>query len=169
MLNIKKKLFHYIKEILLFLVVISLFANALSFYKSSELNKKALSIKSVTLLNQQEYHIQKERPLLVHFWASWCPTCKLEADNIQRISQQYNVLTFAVTSGSNEEIQSYLKEHNLDFKVVNDRNSYYASEFKISGFPTTFIYDKNQNLVFSDVGYTSTLGLFLRMWWASII
>ena len=52
--------------------------------------------------------------------------------------------------------------------MVNDKESLYAQDFKISGYPTTFIYDKDRKLVFSEVGYTSTLGLYLRMWWASL-
>ena len=39
--------------------------------------------------------------------------------------------------------------------------------FNISVFPTTIIYDKNRDIVFSDVGYTTTPGLCLRMKWAN--
>jgi hypothetical protein len=51
--------------------------------------------------------------------------------------------------------------------VINDSSGFISSEFNIAAFPTTFIYDKEKNLVFSEVGYTSTLGLWLRMLWAS--
>ena len=103
---------------------------------------------------------------MVHFWATWCPTCKLEASNIQEISKSYNVITIAVQSGSDKEIQKYLDDNNLDFKFINDKNSDYAKKFKVDVFPTTLIYDKDKNLIFSEVGYTSTLGLKLRMWLA---
>ena len=66
-----------------------------------------------------------------------------------------------------EEIEKYLKEHNLSFKVVNDEYSDFAYRFNIKVFPTTLIYDKDKNLKFSEVGYTSTLGLYLRMWWSN--
>ena len=168
MQQIKTKLLHYAKEILLFIVVMTLFANALSFYKSAGLNKESLALQSVTLIDGDEYTIDPSKPIILHFWATWCPTCKLEADNIERLSRNYNLLTFAVQSQSNKEIKKYLQEKELDFHVVNDRNSYYAKKFHISAFPTTFIYDKNQKLLFSEVGYTSTLGLFLRAWWASL-
>jgi len=61
-----------------------------------------------------------------------------------------------------------MKEKNLDFRVVNDKSAFIANEFKIAAYPTTFIYDKDKNLVFSEVGFTSTLGLWLRMWWANL-
>ena len=159
---------HYLKEITLFIVVMTIFANIISIYKSSDLNKEVLTLRSITLMNQEEYRLDNSRPLIIHFWATWCPTCKLEASNIELISKQYDVITIAVNSGSNVDIKRYLDENNFTFRVVNDKNSIYASKFKIAAYPTTFIYDKNRNLVFSEVGYTSTIGLYLRIWWAGI-
>ena len=162
------RLKHYLKEIAIFIVVMTIFANILSIYKSSDLNNEALTLNSITLMNNELYSFKKDKPILIHFWATWCPTCKLEASNIEMISKQYEVISVAVNSGSNKEIQNYLNEHGFTFKVVNDQQSIYSSEFKIAAFPTTFIYDKNRDLVFSEVGYTSTIGLYFRMLWASL-
>ena len=159
---------HYLKEITIFIIVMTILANIISIYKSSDLNNEALKLDAVTLMNNELYSFENDRPLLIHFWATWCPTCKLEASNIEIISKQYEVVTIAVNSGSNKDIKEYLDENNFTFKVVNDKNSIYSSEFKIAAYPTTFIYDKNRNLAFSEVGYTSTIGLYLRMWWAGI-
>jgi len=104
---------------------------------------------------------------MVHFWATWCPACSLEASNIQAISKDYEVLTVAVKSNQ-DEIKKYLKDNKLDFKVVNDKNGIMASEFNIQAYPTTFIYDENRKLIFSEVGYTSLFGLWIRMWWTSL-
>jgi len=159
---------HYLKEIAIFIVVMTILANIISIYKSSDLNNQALKLSSVTLINGELYSFKNNRPVLVHFWATWCPTCKLEASNIETISKHYNVITIVVNSGSNREIKEYLDVNNLTFNVVNDYESIYASKFKIAAYPTTFIYDKNRDLVFSEVGYTSTIGLYFRMWWAEI-
>ena len=159
---------HYLKEIAIFIVVMTIFANIISLYKSSDLNSEALNLSSVTLMNNELYSFKHDKALLIHFWATWCPTCKLEASNIETISKQYDVVTIAVNSGSNREIKEYLGENGFTFNVVNDKESIYASEFNIAAYPTTFIYDKNRDLVFSEVGYTSTVGLYLRMWWAGI-
>jgi len=159
---------HYLKEIALFIVVMTIFANIISLYKSSELNQKPLMLNSVTLIDNMSYQLDNNKPILVHFWATWCPTCKLEAGNIDLISKHYNVLTIAVNSGSNSDIQHYLKEHNYNYNVVNDKDGTLSQKFKIAAFPTTFIYDKKHRLKFSEVGYTSTLGLYLRLLWASL-
>ncbi|MCK5111029.1 MAG: redoxin family protein [Arcobacteraceae bacterium] len=153
------KIKHYLKEILSFVILIVVLSNIISYYKALDISKDKLDIKNVSLNN---------KPILIHFWATWCPTCKVEALNIQTLSQSHNVLTIAVNSGNDIKIKKYLDDNNLDFKVINDHNSFYAKKFNISVFPTTLIYDKNKNLVFSEVGYTSTIGLLLRMLWASL-
>ncbi len=163
----KAKILHYLKEILFFVIFITILANIVSLYKSQNLNSAPLTLKSLKLIDGSIYKIDENKPILIHLWATWCPTCKLEAANIERISKSFNVVTFAVNSGNDAEIQNYLQKRDLHFKVVNDKDGLYARDFKIAGYPTTFIYDKDKNLIFSEVGYTSTIGLYLRMWWAS--
>ena len=163
----KSKLKHYAKEIILFFVILTVLTNVISLYKSGELNKAPLKQTYIKLLDKQIYEYPSSKPLMIHFWATWCPVCSLEASNIQAISKDYEVLTVAVKSNK-DEIKKYLKDNKLDFKVVNDKNGIMASEFNIQAYPTTFIYDKNKKLIFSEVGYTSLFGLWIRMWWTSL-
>lgn len=159
----KDKIKKYIKEGLIFIVMLAIALNAMSYYQSLDLNKDKLDIESFTLLDNTEYSLAKDKPLLVHFWANWCPTCKFEAANIEKISKDYEVITIAVQSGSKELIEKYLEEHKLTFKVVNDEDGFYSKKFNINIFPTTLIYDKEKNLKFSEVGYLTTAGLYSRM------
>jgi len=164
----KERLIHWSKEIAVTAILIFIVANAISFFRAPDIKQKNLPEINTLLTNQELFSTldYKGKPILIHFWATWCPTCKLEADNIQRLSESYDVLTIAVKSGDDAKINAYLKEHQLHFKVINDREGILASQFLVPAFPTTFIYDKDGKLSFSEVGYTSTLGLYLRMWWA---
>lgn len=162
------KLIKYLKEILLFIVVMAIFANILSFYRSNSLNKEPIDLKEITLLDGSIYTVPKNEPILLHFWASWCPTCKAEAQNIETISKSFNVLTIALKSGSSEEIQEYLRSRDLTFKTINDSNGHITQRYSVSVFPTTIIYDKDGNELFSEVGYTTTIGLWIRMWLAGL-
>ena len=146
----------------------SIFANVISLYKSQDLNKQELQLNTSKLINGTYYSPRQGKPLMLHIWATWCPVCKAEIDNVQRLSEYYEVITIAVNSGSDYDINEYLKNHNLNLKVINDKNSVLAQKLNIAVYPTTFIYDGNKKLIFSEVGYTSSFGLFIRMWWASL-
>ena len=165
----KQTLKKWTKEIISTSILIFIIANAISFYKSPNLQDKNLPSFNTELTNNNLFSTKQNqgKPLLIHFWATWCPTCKLEAGNIEFLSKHFNVLTIAVKSGSNKEINEYLKERDLNFKVINDENGLYSQQFLVPAFPTTFIYDKDAKLSFTEVGYTSTWGLYLRMWLAS--
>lgn len=164
----KEKIKKYIKEIVYFVITMTIVANIISFYKSTDLNDEPLHIKNVILLDKKSYTLSEDKPLLIHFWATWCPTCKFEASNIQTLSENFEVISIAVRSGTDNEIKEYLKKNGYTFNVVNDDNAFLARDFNISAYPTTFIYDKNKKVIFSEVGYTSTLGLWLRMLWAGL-
>jgi len=164
----KSKLKHYAKDVVYFFIIMTVFANAISLYKSQSLNNTPLKLNAVKLLENEAYTLPDDKPVLVHFWATWCPTCKVESSNIEFLSHHFEVLTIAVNSKSDADIQKYLDENEYTFKVLNDDNNIIASESKIVGLPTTFIYDKNKNLIFSDVGYSSTFTLYLKMLWAGM-
>jgi len=162
------KIKHYLKEIIYFIVVLTIFSNLISIYKSQSLSNAPLTIKYFELLNNKTYILHDDKPILIHFWATWCPTCKLEASNIEFLSKHFEVITIAVDSKDDATVQKYLDEHEYTFDVVNDPHNQLSSKFKIVGLPTTFIYDKNKNLVFSDVGYSSTFSMYMKMLWAGM-
>lgn len=101
---------------------------------------------------------------LVHFWATWCPICAFEEGNIESVATDYPTITVALSSGSNEEIRLYLEENSLTFSVLNDNEGELSAPWGVAGVPMSFVIDKNGDIRFSEVGYTTTLGLRLRLW-----
>ncbi len=152
-----------LKELTIGLIAIFILSNIISYIRKPELSSTQLPQVEITLLDSTSYTLKKGKPIVIHFWATWCKVCKLEAQNIETLSKQYEVLTIAVNSGENAKIQAYLKERGLTFKVLNDVDGSWAKQFKVDAFPTTFIYDGTGELRFTEVGYTTTAGLLARM------
>ena len=157
------KIKKWIKEILIGAVALFILSNIISYIRKPDLDSLQLPIATVQLVDGSSYTLKEGKPVIVHFWATWCPTCKLEAANIDRVSQKYEVLTVAVNSGDDEKITRYLKERGLSFRVLNDRKGSWAEKFRVQAFPTTFIYDAKGELKFTEVGYTTTAGLLARI------
>lgn len=154
-----------LKEIVIALVLLFVLSNLISYIRKPELSSTSLPQIEARLLDGTTFKTQEGKPLLLYFWAEWCPTCKLQSSNIAFIAKHYTVLTIAVSSGSDEEIKRYMQEHGLSFRVINDKEGNWAKEFKVEAYPTIFIYDAKGKLKFTDVGYTTTAGLLARFQW----
>jgi thiol-disulfide isomerase/thioredoxin len=151
------------KELIAGIIVFFILSNIISYVRKPELSSTQLPQVEVTLLDGSSYQLAKGKPIVIHFWAEWCKICKLEAQNIETLSKEYEVLTIAVNSGDNTKVKAYLKERGLNFKVLNDIDGAWAKQFKVEVFPTTFIYDSRGELKFTEVGYTTTAGLLARL------
>ncbi len=153
-----------LKELISTLLLLFILSLVVNYIRKPEVNGDIYSLKLTDIYNKPlDMDKYKNRPLVVHFWATWCPICKLEASNIDSLSKKYNILSIAVNSGSNKKIGDFMREHNLNYRVVNDNSGELSKEFGIEAYPSTLIYDRNGKLKFSEVGYTTTLGLQARI------
>ena len=123
---------------------------------------------SGSLLNGQKVSLAdyKGKPLLVHFWATWCPVCRTEDGSIDNLADDHQVLTVATNSGAAKEIERYLVQNKLDFPVLLDEDGELGGLWGIKGVPSSFILDSNGNIYSVTVGYTTEIGLRIRMWLA---
>ena len=103
------------------------------------------------------------KPVLVVFWATWCPVCKAEDGNIQSISADHPLLSVAMQS---ENVAKHLQERSLTFATIDDPRAALADEWNVRGVPSHFIVDGKGNVRFRVVGYATTWGLRARLWWA---
>jgi thiol-disulfide isomerase/thioredoxin len=158
-----------VKEILIGATILLIATNAISYIRQPKLSTNTLPHLKLTTIDGKSINFEKYRgkPLLIHFWALWCPTCKMETSNIDIVSKEYQVVTVAVNSKDDSSIREFLQNKNVHFDVINDSDGSIASKFKVEVFPTTFIYNSDSKLLFSEVGYTSTAGLLARMSWAT--
>ena len=153
-----------VKEIVSSLVLLFIISMVINYIRKPEVTEDIYRLELSDIYNQSLVMSRYEKePFVVHFWATWCPTCKLEASNIEALSQKHNVISIAVSSGSNNKIKLFMREHNLSYTVINDSDGALAKKFGIKAYPTTLIYDKNGKLKFSEVGYSTTLGLQARI------
>jgi len=153
----------FFKEILITILLVFLISNIISYLRKPSLDSNILPSIELRLLDKTLFKPIANKALVIHFWAKCCPTCKIEAYNIQNISKSYEVLSIAVNSGTDEEIQAYMKAKHLNFRVYNDKDGSFAKQFKVQAYPTSFIYNSKGKLKFSEVGYTSTAGLLARL------
>ena len=106
------------------------------------------------------------KPVLVHFWGTWCPVCRLMDGTIARIAEDHAVVSVAMSSGSAAEVRAYLDESGHVFPVVLDPDGQLASRWGVVGVPASFIIDADGRIRFATRGARSGPGLRLRLWLA---
>lgn len=107
------------------------------------------------------------QPTLVHFWAVWCPVCKLGEGDIEALSSDYQVITVAMQSGSDMEINNYLQKQGLSFDAIADPYGEIATQWGVRGVPASFVLDSSGNIRFASVGYSTGMGLRGKLWAAA--
>ena len=123
-----------------------------------------------TALNGEVIHLDNYRgkPVLLHFWASWCPICELEQGSITAISKDWKVITVAFQSGGKEEVQRYMERNGItDWVTIVDEDGTLTSKYGIHAVPTTYVLDAEGTIQFRESGITTGWGLRLRLWLAN--
>jgi len=127
-------------------------------------------LKGVTLTQQlYELPVHPDKPTLVHFWATWCSICRTEQGNIAAIAHDHpNTITVAMNSGLTNEVKRYMQEQGIDFPTVNDPDGSISEAWGVHAVPASFIIAPDGKIQFVEVGYTTEIGLRLRLWWAGL-
>ena len=92
--------------------------------------------------------------LLVNVWATWCPTCKAEHDELARIRQEGNVRIVGINYKDDPEAaRRWLGElgNPYDFNIV-DLDGALGVELGVYGAPETFLLDSEGIIVYKRIG-----------------
>ena len=105
----------------------------------------------------------KGKVVFLNFWATWCPPCRAEMPHIEEIYKEYgynknDVVILGAASPataenpspqdeSEEKIKAFLTKNNYTFPVVFDVKGEIFKNYYISAFPTTFMIDKDGNIM----------------------
>jgi len=94
--------------------------------------------------------------VLVHFWASWCSSCRREIDVLSRMWREYprkELDLLGISMDDNEgQLARFLEEYEPAYPVYMAGGGV-ASSFGVTGVPKTIIYDGQGRKQFSTHGY----------------
>ncbi len=87
--------------------------------------------------------------VLLNFWATWCPPCKLEMPHMEKFYQAFkqdgDLVVLAVdattTERSVDNVVQFSKDYGLSFPVVLDAKGEVSDKYQITAFPTSYVID----------------------------
>ena len=86
----------------------------------------------------------KGTPIVLNFWASWCPPCRMEKPHFQQAYEQYGSDVKFIILNINEPIETaraYADEEGFTFPLYFDEMRAGAAAFNVTGVPETFFID----------------------------
>jgi peroxiredoxin len=87
--------------------------------------------------------------VLVNFWATWCPPCRSEMPDLQKLYTKYKDQGLVVLSISDEDmdkVSAYVKENGYTYPILLDAGRKVNEMFGIQGIPKSFVYDREGKL-----------------------
>jgi hypothetical protein len=82
-----------------------------------------------------------------------------------RDASELEILVVALDWESREQILQYATEHELNMPVLLGDPEIW-SNWKVQGFPTYYVLDREHRVVRRDFGYSTQFGLWWRTWLA---
>ncbi|MGD9949943.1 MAG: TlpA family protein disulfide reductase [Desulfobulbus sp.] len=96
------------------------------------------------------------KPVLLVFWASWCPSCRAEVPKINQLAEKYRsrgMEFLAVNVGYNDSVeraQAFVRKTGMRYPAYFDGTGKVTEQYKLVGVPTIIVADKHGVVRFSN-------------------
>ncbi len=123
---------------------------ACSGVKDNDLAKVKLKEMSEHSIDLSQY---KGKTVFINFWATWCKPCIQEMPTIEKAQEKLknqNVIFLLASNEEPDQIEKFIKKHSYGFHYVHLEN---LEELKIQALPTTYIFNPEGKLKFSETGF----------------
>lgn len=116
---------------------------------------------TLTDLNGKKVSLEdfRGKNVYLNFWATWCPPCRNEMPEIEKVYQQYkdkDFVVLAVDLGEDKDtVKKFIEQNKYNFNVLLDSDQTVAQQYNISAIPVSYFIDKQGNVVSKRVGALS--------------
>ncbi len=107
--------------------------------------------------------LKGKKPLMLVFWATWCPSCKEEIPRLKEVHSEPRLKgleLIAVNVGVNDSLKKtkrFMKKYDISYPVGFDEGSRITRRFGILGTPTVILVDRRGVVRYRSSGVPSNL------------
>ena len=99
----------------------------------------------------------QDKVIILNFFATWCPPCRAEIPDFVELVKDYGdkglvILGVSVDRGAAAAVKEFVKQYDINYPVMLDDGLVSKTYGPIHSIPTTFIIDRNKNIVQKIIG-----------------
>lgn len=134
----------------------------------SRINRPATDF-TLTLFSGEKVTLSslKGRPVVLNFWASWCPPCRDEAPTLEKVWRNYKdkgvVFIGVDIQDTEQKALAFIQEFDITYPNGPDTGGRIASNYGITGVPETFFINRDGIIVSRWIGAISEKMLVSRI------
>lgn len=87
----------------------------------------------------------KSKKVFLNFWATWCPPCKAEMPDIEKLYQETkdsDLIILAVNVGEDKNtVQNFIRNNGYNFPILLDVKGEVSRKYQVTGIPTSYFID----------------------------
>lgn len=125
-------------------------------YLAPETNMRALIFQLEDLEGSQVSLADFQgRTVILNFWATWCGPCKEEMPLLQSYADRYAkdlVVVGVDYDEPRETVQAYVDDLGLTFPILLDPGGKIGNQYRVRGFPSTFLLDAEGIIRYQHIG-----------------
>jgi len=96
------------------------------------------------------------RPVIINFWATWCPPCREEIPSMNRAwrsLRESGIAMLAINVGEDEDtIFVFTADYPAEFPLLLDRSGEVINQWPVKGLPTSYVIAPDGTLAYRAVG-----------------
>ncbi|RDW17242.1 TlpA family protein disulfide reductase [Oceanobacillus chungangensis] len=153
------------------LILMIIFSTIISWFGFADISKAADEVGTeignvapdfeIQTLDGETVNLQhfRGKRVILNFWATWCPPCRVEMPDMQKLHENEDIIVLAVNLTDSEisqkDVKTFVNEFGLTFPIGLDKTGGISELYKINPIPTTIMIDSDGKIRFKFFGAMS--------------